>query len=198
VADSDQALVEPYPDYVTVEQRVLQENITLVDAKSGILLALAGGFIGRNLDKLYELSVAYSRSATVPTMTALLLYAAASLGFLYAAYCTWFVLRPRLHKTNDFVYWGADVFLGGEKAYIEAIEAAVPADFRTHFLHHLHVLARICRQKYGFFVHAMRAAEFSLLATLAAEIARYASYAPATMRAQIAGFVMSQLHHIHF
>jgi hypothetical protein len=172
------------PDYVTVEQRVLQDNINLVDAKSGILMALSGGLIARDLDKFYELATTHGGSAPTMASISLALYGVATAGFFLTAYLTWFVLRPRLVKTNDFVYWGSDVYLQGEKHYLQTIEAATPLDFRDHFLRHLHVLARICRQKFNFFVRAMRTAEVSLLATFSAELTRYASYAP--MQARLA------------
>lgn len=183
------------PDYVTVEQRVLQDNINLVDAKSGILMALSGGLIARDLDKFFELATAHGGSAPLVASISLGLYGVATVGFFLTAYLTWFVLRPRLVKTNDFVYWGSDVYINGEKHYLDTIEAATPGDFRDHFLRHLHVLARICRQKFGFFVRAMRTAELSLLATFSAEVTRYASYAP--MQARMAATLADISNWLH-
>jgi hypothetical protein len=182
------------PDYVTVEQRVLQDNINLVDAKSGILMALSGGLIARDLDKFFELVTAHGPASTFGQVS-LAAYGVAASGFLLTAFLTWFVLRPRLIKTNDFVYWGSDVYLKGEKHYIQTIEAATRDDFRHHFLGHLHVLARVARQKYRFFVLSMRTTEISLLATLSAEVTRYVSYLPPAEQGQIVSRILQlRLH----
>jgi hypothetical protein len=184
LAETDPNSDLSHPDYVTVEQRVLQDNINLVDAKSGILMAISGGLIARDLDKFFEL--ASIRGPSALTTSSMIFYGAALIGFFFTGYFTWFVLRPRLVKTNDYVYWGSDAFLGTEKNYIETVGAATPAELRQHFLHHIYVLALICRRKFAFFVNAMRAAEISLLLTLAAEVTRYASYAPPDIHARIA------------
>jgi hypothetical protein len=191
VAETDQLRDSLNPDYVTVEQRVLQDNINLVDAKSGILMALSGGLIARDLDKFFELATTSSSAPAIASVS-LAFYGAATAGFILTAYLTWFVLRPRLVKTNDFVYWGSDVYLKGEQHYLDAIGAATAEDFRHHFLRHLHVLARICRRKFTFFVLAMRTAEISLLTTLTAEVTRYAAHAPAQIRLT---FVLAGLSH---
>jgi hypothetical protein len=182
------------PDYVTVEQRVLQDNINLVDAKSGILMAISGGLIARDLDKFFELATARGGIATTAS---LIFYGAALTGFFLTAYFTWFVLRPRLVKTNDYVYWGSDAFLRGEKNYIDTVGAASADELRRHFLHHIYVLALICRKKFAFFVSAMRSAEISLLLTLAAEITRYVSYAPPDIHTRIVNAVVALAHRLH-
>jgi hypothetical protein len=183
------------PDYVTVEQRVLQDNINLVDAKSGILMAISGGLIARDLDKFFELAT--TSHGGVATTASLILYGAALVGFFFTGYFTWFVLRPRLIKTNDYVYWGSDVFLASEKHYIDTVSAASATELRQHFLHHVYVLALVCRKKFAFFVNAMRAAEISLLLTLAAEVTRYISYAPPDIHTRIVNAFVSLVHRLH-
>jgi hypothetical protein len=184
-----------HPDYVTVEQRVLQDNINLVDAKSGILMAISGGLIARDLDKFFELA---SSKGTMPltAIFSMILYAAALIGFFFTAYFTWFVLRPRLIKTNDFVYWGSDTFLGGEKHFIDTVSVAKPEELKHHFLHHIYVLAIICRRKFVFFVNAMRAAEISLILTLLAEITRYMSYA-GDIESRATSLFAELMQHLH-
>jgi hypothetical protein len=184
------------PDYVAVEQRVLQDNINLVDAKSGILMAISGGLIARDLDKFYELATA-SGAWSIATTSSLILYGIALAGFFLTAYFTWFVLRPRLVKTNDYVYWGSDAFLRGEKHYIDLVDAATPEEVRHHFLQHIYVLARICRRKFAFFVSAMRTAEISLLTTLGAEITRYVSYVPLGAQGRFVHVLVDFIHRTH-
>jgi hypothetical protein len=184
------------PDYVAVEQRVLQDNINLVDAKSGILMAISGGLIARDLDKFYELATA-SGAWSIATTASLILYGIALAGFFLTAYLTWFVLRPRLVKTNDYVYWGSDAFLRGEKHYIDLVDAATPEEVRHHFLQHIYVLARICRRKFAFFVSAMRTAKISLLTTLGAEITRYVSYVPLGAQGRVVHVLVDFIHRVH-
>lgn len=164
------------PDYVSVERHVLQDNINLIDAKSGILMALSGGFIARCLDKFFEL--ANAPALGLVSTASLTLYAISAIGFFLSAYFTWFVLKPRVTKTNDLVYWGSEAFRENQAQFVERIEATDPSEFRLHFLRHLHILARICRQKYRFFGHAVFFAQISLLTTLGAEICRYARAVP--------------------
>ena len=183
------------PDYVAVEQHVLQDNINLVDAKSGILMAISGGLIARDLDKFFELANVHVTS--IATTVSLVFYGAALAGFFLTATFTWFVLRPRLIKTNDYVYWGSDTFLGGEKHYIDTLVAAPADEVRRHFLHHIYVLALICRKKFTFFVNAMRSAEISLVLTLMAEITRYVSYAPPDIHTRIVNAVVALAHKLH-
>jgi len=194
VSETSPASDLSHPDYVTVEQHVLQDNINLVDAKSGILMAISGGLIARDLDKFFEMAT--SRSGIAAT-TSLIFYGAALVGFFLTGYFTWFVLRPRLIKTNDYVYWGSDAFLGSEANYIDIVSTASPGELRRHFLHHIYVLAVVCRKKFTFFVRAMQAAEISLLLTLAAEITRYISYAPPDIHTRIVNAFVSLVHHLH-
>lgn len=178
MADGQPVFVATQPDYVSVERHVLQDNINLIDAKSGILMALSGGFIVRCLDKFFELATVHTSVSPAASTAALWLYAVASVGFLMTAFFTWFVVKPRVVKTNDLVYWGSDVFLRGEKQFVDAIEATDIHVFRHHLIRHLYVLAGICRRKFLFFGRAMRTAELSLLTALAAELARYATSVP--------------------
>jgi hypothetical protein len=178
MAETEEAVVPANPDYVSIERHVLQDNINLIDAKSGILMALSGGFIVRCLDKFFELATARASISPLASNASLWLYAIASLGFLMTAFFTWFVVKPRVVKTNDLVYWGSDVFTRGERHFVDTVESTKPHEFRIHFVRHLYVLAGICRRKFLFFGRAMRSAELSLLTALAAELARYASYAP--------------------
>jgi len=184
------------PDYIKVEQRVLQDNINLVDAKSGILMAISGGLIARDLDKFYQLATA-TGAFSIATMASLILYGIALAGFIITAYLTWFVLRPRLVKTNDYVYWGSDAFLRSAKHYVDLVRAATAEELQHHFLQHLYVLALICRRKFAYFVSAMRSAEISLLTTLAAEITRYVSYAPPGFQGRIVQDLTDFFHRMH-
>jgi len=165
-----------HPEYVTVERHVLQDNITLIDTKSVFLMGLAGLLMVHCLDKLDLLvHMRHDQGLHFPLVMEISLgcYAVALLAFFATAYFTWYVVKPRVTNTNDFVFWGSEVFLKNEADFVNTIETTTPFDFGLHFLRHLYVLARICRSKYAYFARATRSAEVALLAMVIAEVARY-------------------------
>jgi len=162
-------------EYLVVERHVLQDNIILCDTKCGILLAFSALIIQWCLDNVLTLS-GY-KGAGLPLVCArieMVLYAFAVLSLFVTIGFTWRVIRPRIRTTDDHIFWGAKFFNQSEEAFMQTIQNVKGDVLAKDMLHHLHVLAGICREKFENFRCAAIAAELSagfVLLAVSAELA---------------------------
>jgi hypothetical protein len=162
-------------EYVAMERDVLQDNIILVDAKSGILMAFCAVVVFRCFDKLQEIKTVVASTCPCGLTASAILYWLAVLGLLVTTIFAWKVVKPRITKTNDLIYWGADAFLHDLNHFTTAVQSIGQTTLGQDVLQHLFVLAAICRKKFESFNRAIVAAEVSVTLALAAEAFRYFS-----------------------
>jgi hypothetical protein len=160
MAEAEKPFMPTHNEYVFVERHALQDNIILYDAKCGILLAFGTITLLWCLDKLVLLTGKGPdhHLSTFATIEALL-YAFAVLALLVTVIFTWKVIRPRIQHSHDHIYWGSKVFTQSQKDFTIAIQKADQDVLAIDMLHHLHVLAGICREKFANFERAIIAAQ---------------------------------------
>lgn len=160
-------------DFVALERDVLQDNIILLDAKTGALLALAGLLLFRCLDRLSGI-LSGSLFAPHPLVhwrkdVALVILVAAIVSIAATTMAAWLAIRPRIVRVNDYIYWGSKIYLTHAAEFISAIKAADAETIEDDMLRMLHTLAGICRKKHAAFEHAVRATEISLVLVVCSE-----------------------------
>jgi hypothetical protein len=162
MAEAEKPFMPTHNEYVLVERHVLQDNITLCDAKCGILLAFGTLALLWCLDKLLTLTgnVPDHHLITFATIEELL-YAFAVLALLTTVIFAWKVIRPRIQHSQDHMYWGSKVFTQSQTDFTIAIQKADQDVLATDMLHHLHVLAGVCREKFANFERAIIAAQYA-------------------------------------
>ena len=151
------------------ERGVLQDNIILCDAKSGVLLAFAGGMVIFCLEAVVS---ARRAAGPAPTLTTILLLLAAA-GFLASCHFSLTTILPRLMQGDeDHIFWESSIFKLPLDAYFKAMEALDAETERMEKLRHLHRLAGICRAKFSHFNRAVRIAQAAFVVLVVAELSR--------------------------
>lgn len=147
-------------EYLLFERYVLQDNIILCDAKSGILVGFAVVTLLWCFDRLREGVAGGEIEGGV------LLFGIPMLALFVVIVFGWRAIKPRIKRGNDYVYWGSKAFAGSEQEYIAAIGSAEPGVLAADMLRHLHIQASICREKFDNFERALIAAQFAGLLLL--------------------------------
>ena len=161
-------LHERFTDF---ERGVLQDNIVMCDAKSGVLLAFAGAMVIFSVDTFANLH--QPAAGTWLKSAANALFLAAALGFLVSCHFSLTTVAPRLYRgRQDHIFWEAPVFRLPVEAYVEQMEALDASTEHREKLRHLHMLAGICRTKFGHFQLAIRFGQAGFLLLVLAELAR--------------------------
>jgi hypothetical protein len=157
------------------ERGVLQDNIILCDAKSGVLLAFTGAMIVFCLDTFVSLQRA-APAADPWRQFAHALFLLAALGFLVSCYFSLATVVPRLRRGKaDHVFWEAPVFRLSEDAYVAEMEKLDTKIERNDMLRHLYLLAGVCRTKFNHFQVAIRFGQIGFLTLVLAEFGRIIS-----------------------
>ncbi len=154
------------------ERGVLQDNIILCDAKSGVLLAFSGAMVIFCIDAFIDAHRAAGRSISLTEA----LLALAGLAFLVSCHFSLTTVVPRLVRgRDDHIFWESSVFKLAPEAYVAAMEALDPEAERRDMLRHLHMLAGICRSKFWHFGRAIRIAQLGFVLLVIAELGRLAT-----------------------
>ena len=160
------------------ERHVLQENITLCDAKSGILLAFSTGLLGWCFDKLSYLLPDLPKAGPSLSTSEWLgfipipLYVLAIFAWAVTIYFAWNSVKPRIRPTADYIFWDSSVFKKPQADFANDIRAAEPDLLMENMLGHLHMLAAICREKFHYFHRAVVPAEWRAILVSLAELSR--------------------------
>lgn len=162
MAETEKPFIPTHNEYVFVERHALQDNIILCDSKCGILLGFGALTLVWCLDKLLALTGNAEGRHLISFVTLEeLFYALAVLALFVAITFAWKVIKPRIQHTHDHIYWGSKIFTQPQADFTISIQTADPDRLAIDMLHHLHVLARICREKYANFSRAIIAAEYA-------------------------------------
>ena len=157
--------------FADFERAVLQDNIVLCDAKSGVLLAFSGAMVIFCIDAFLETRHA---ETSLGTMINIFLLISAAV-FLVSCHFSLSTVIPRLIRgRDDHIFWESSVFKLPVDQYIAAMEAVDTDTERRDKLHHVHMLASICRMKFRHFFLAIRAGQVGFLLLVATELARLA------------------------
>ncbi len=160
-------LHERFADF---ERAVLQDNIVLCDAKSGVLLAFDGAMVIFCIDAFVggrDGGFALLHQAA----NALFLVSAAA--FLVSCHFSLTTVLPRLRRgRDDHIFWEAPIFDLPVERYVEQMERLDVVMERRDKLCHLHMLAGICRTKFAHFQRAIRFGQTGFLVLVLAELAR--------------------------
>ncbi len=160
-------LHERFADF---ERAVLQDNIVLCDAKSGVLLAFGGAMVIFCIDAFVN-----GRSVGVGMLhhAANALFLVSAIGFLVSCHFSLTTVLPRLRRgRDDHIFWEAPVFDLPVEDYVSKMEALDVLMERRDKLGHLHMLAGICRIKFSHFQLAIRFGQAGFLVLVLAELAR--------------------------
>ena len=160
-------------EFVVFERHVLQDNILLCDAKSGILVTFAAGVLWRCVQAVADFVIPDPGLLGYVQYLYLILYILAVPAWLVTAYWALRTVRPRIRPTEDHIYWGAPLFLKSPDEFVAGIRGAAPDALMDGMLRHLHTLGAICRDKYGCFHKAVRATEVAAIFFLPAEAIRF-------------------------
>jgi hypothetical protein len=159
--------------YVTFEREVLHDNIALCDQKSGFLLALAAGLVVFCLQSLpipHNVAVSLGRPVLI---LAYILNIVAVAGFAVSAYLSLHVIAPRFRGTSDdHIFWRSGIFALPQAQFLSHLGEVGEERLIKDMAAHLHVLARICSQKYRYFAWALYVGEFAFVAIVLAEAVR--------------------------
>lgn len=158
--------------FAEFERGVLQDNIILCDGKSGVLLAFDGAMIVFCVDNLVHLQRSLANFAwwsEIPVA----LFLAAALGFLVSCHFALMTVVPRIHRGRpDHIFWEAPVFRLPEDQYVRTMRELDVSTGWTDKLRHLHLLAGICRDKFGHFHLAIRIGRIAFLVLVLGQLAR--------------------------
>ena len=160
-------LHERFADF---ERAVLQDNIVLCDAKSGVLLAFGGAMVIFCIDAFVN-----GRGVGMGGLwhAANALFLVSAVGFLVSCHFSLTTVIPRLRRgSDDHIFWEAPVFDLPVEAYVKKMEALDVVMERRDKLGHLHMLAGICRTKFNHFQLAIRFGQAGFLVLVLAELAR--------------------------
>lgn len=156
--------------FADFERSVLQDNIVLCDAKSGVLLAFAGAMVILCIDAFVA---EHTLRLDALHWIAKGLFMLAAITFLVSCHYSLSTVIPRLRRgRDDHIFWESPVFDQPVESYIASMEQLDEATERRDKLAHLHMLSGICRAKFSHFVIAIRAARVGFLLLIAAELAR--------------------------
>ena len=156
--------------FADFERAVLQDNIILCDAKSGVLLAFDGAMVIFCVDAFVG-GHAPQQGALHAAANGLFLLAAAA--FLVSCHFSLTTVLPRLRRgRDDHIFWEAPTFDLPIDRYIETMEKLDLETERRDKLSHLHMLAGICRTKFNHFQIAIRSAQAAFALLVLAELAR--------------------------
>ena len=159
--------------FVDFERSVLQDNIILFDTKAAAVLAFSGVMVLYSIDTLVTFHVGAGPRAALVATVARVLLAASAAGFLVSAMFSLSTVRPRVARgAEGHVFWDSAVYHLPLADYLKAMKALDPAQARDEKLRHLHLLARICRNKIRDFRASLYVAEAAFTALVAAELAR--------------------------
>jgi hypothetical protein len=155
--------------FMDFERGVLQDNIILCDAKSGVLLAFSGGLVIFCIDAF----VYAHRAAGASISLTEVLLALAGLAFLVSCHFSLTTVVPRLVRGHDdHIFWESSVFKLPVETYVKRMEALDPVVERRDMLGHLHMLSGICRTKFWHFSWAIRIAQLGFVLLVIAELTR--------------------------
>lgn len=140
-------------DYLSFERHVLQDNIVLCDTKSGILLGAGAVVIVWCLDQLEKVTGAIQQ----------MLYSLAIIAIMFTMYFAWNVIKPRIRRCDDHVFWESKLFQGSESEFTARIQSTESALFATDMIRHLHILADVCCRKFANLQRAAIAAKAAFL-----------------------------------
>ena len=159
--------------YVTFEREVLHDNIALCDQKSGFLLALAAGLV---VFCLQSLPIPHAVAASLGRTLLILVYVlniVAVAGFAVSAYLSLHVIAPRFRGTSDdHIFWRSGIFALPQAQFLSRLSDAGQERLVRDMAAHLHVLARVCLEKYRYFGWALYVGEFAFVAIVLAEAVR--------------------------
>jgi Family of unknown function (DUF5706) len=171
VTDQQELLeAEPARDrFLEFERAVLQDNIILCDAKSGVLLAFSGAMVIFCLDA----TASVHGSGDLPHAALMGLFLVSGAAFLASCHFALTTVLPRLVRgDDDHIFWESSVFKQSIEKYIQHMETIDPDTERRDKLRHLHRLAGICRNKFRYFQLAIRVAQGAFAILVAAELGR--------------------------
>ena len=169
LATAEQEWRDRFADF---ERGVLQDNITLCDGKSGVLLAFDGAMVIFCVEAFVELQRRVSPSNLLRESLALL-FVAAGLAFLISCHFALTTVVPRLRRGKaDHIFWEAPVFGLSEDRYVETMERLDVSVAWSDKLRHLHMLAGICKKKFSHFQVAIRVGQVGFVLLVAAEFGR--------------------------
>jgi Family of unknown function (DUF5706) len=155
--------------FMDFERGVLQDNIILCDAKSGVLLAFSGAMVIFCIGAFVDAHQASGRSITLMEV----LLALAGLAFLVSCHFALTTVVPRLVRgRDDHIFWESSVFKLPVETYVAKMEALDPEVERRDMLRHLHMLSGICRSKFWHFGWAIRIAQLGFVLLVIAELTR--------------------------
>ncbi len=159
-------LHERFADF---ERAVLQDNIILCDAKSGVLLAFSSAMVVFCIDAF----VGGRNGGGWLHHSANALFLLAGAGFLVACHFSLTTVLPRLHRGgDDHIFWEAPIFRLPVETYVERMAALDVVLERRDKLTHLHMLAGICRTKFAHFQLSIRFGQAAFIVLVLAELAR--------------------------
>ena len=158
MAEAEKGFNATHNEYVTVERHALQDNIILCDSKCGILLGFGALILLWCMDKLLALT---ERSEGYQRILEEVLYGCAIVALLIAVTFAWRVIKPRIHHSHDHIYWGSKIFKQSADDFALTVQNADSDRLTVDMLNHLHILAKICCQKYENFARAVMAMQFA-------------------------------------
>lgn len=162
----------PESGFISFERGVLQDNIILCDAKSGVLLAFSGAMVLLCIDTFIGLHRAGDWAHRLACGVAL----AAGGAFLVSCHFALATVIPRFHRSrDDLIFWESSIFKLSADEYVGRMKAITVMRQEDDMLHHLHLLARICRTKFLQFGRAIRLAQLGFALLVLAELGRMIS-----------------------
>lgn len=168
-ATAEHELRDRFADF---ERGVLQDNITLCDGKSGVLLAFDGAMVIFCVETFVELQ-RHAGGFDLLRESLALLFVAAGLAFLLSCHFALSTVAPRLRRGKaDHIFWEAPVFSLPEDGYVEAMRQLDVSTGWSDKLRHLHMLADICKKKFSHFQVAIRLGQVGFVLLVAAEFGR--------------------------
>ncbi len=158
--------------FADFERGVLQDNIILCDAKSGMLLAFDGAMVIFCIDTFINAHGA-SPDAGLLRQAANALFLAAAACFLVSCHFSLTTVIPRLRRgREDHIFWEARAFRLPVEQYVEQMEGLDTMTERREKLQHLHMLASICKIKFDHFQLAIRFGQAAFIILVLAELTR--------------------------
>jgi hypothetical protein len=166
----DEFLHETFADF---ERAVLQDNIILCDAKSGILLTFTGAVVIFCLNSV-NLVPEPHRIAAWASLAETLGYIGAATSCLISCAFSFATIKPRIRRetADDHIFWESPAFKLPVEKYVARMHALDVRSAHDEKLRHLHALAGICRNKYAHLGHAMNFALVGFVLLVVAESAK--------------------------
>jgi hypothetical protein len=156
-------LHERFADF---ERGVLQDNIILCDAKSGVVLAFAGAMVVFCVDAFVGGHGHHFAKA---------LFMVSAGAFLISCHFSLATVVPRLKRElHDHIFWEAPAYRLPVEGYVQQMLAIDVHLEHREKLRHLHMLAGICRSKFKHFHWAIRFGQAGFIVLILAELARIA------------------------